>query len=145
MKKTLKLDLDLDVPGLLFALSAGIKAYKMAYRISREFNIRLKREKDLKFSGPGKRIQLHLNYFCDTGFHSFRLIENRGFDEEKSIFSGPIFAELKDFDFIFYCESRTELNEADCMSKLRKLEGLNLVAKYDPNRIKNRDYLIPDQ
>ncbi len=145
MKKTIKLDFDLVVEGKLFAISCAAKPFKLAFQLSREFGIKLAKEKDLKFSPVGKKSQLHLNYFCAKDQRIFRLIENRGFDEERKAFAGPIFSELKDFDFTFYCESHLELESSEFLKRLRMIPEINLVTEFDPNRLKNKDYLISDQ
>ncbi len=144
MKKTFKLEFELEIEGELFALSSSAKAYKLAFLISRSLKLDLRKGEDLKLNLGEKKIQSHLNYICKTGYHVFRLIENKGINLESGEAFGNLFRELRDFDFIFYMESQSGLDYSEIQDKIRKLPEVNLALKFDANKLKNKEILVAD-
>ena len=144
MKKTFRLDLELEVGGSLFVLLSSVRAYKMAFLISKALRISLKKNQDIKVTGPGKKILYHLNYLCQSDFQVYRLIENKGFEKDETTLSGPIFSELKDFDFILYIESQADLETEKILNKIRNMPEVSLIISYDAESLKAKEYLVSD-
>ena len=144
MKKTFRLDLELEVEGSLFALLSSSKAYKLAFLISKVLKIKFEKNQDIRVSGPGKKILFHLNYICKNDFQVFRLIENKGFEKDETTLSNTIFPELKDFDFIFYFESQVDLETEQIFRKIKKMPEVDLIISYDPEKLKGKEYLVSD-
>jgi hypothetical protein len=144
LKKTFRLDLGLEVEGSLFALLSSAKAYKMAFLLSKALKIKLKKDPDIRVPVAGKKILYHLNYICKKDFQVFRLIENKGFEKDKTSLSAPIFEELRDFDFVFYLESQVALETDQIFERIKKMPEVSLIISYDPNKLKGKEYLVSD-
>lgn len=142
MAKTKKIQLQPGEPeGELYGISTSLQAHKFIYFLNKQLFFDFNRIPDLStFCNRSEKMEEYTTYeHTDEELRAdFYLIVNFNGN-------GYLFAAQKQFQFILLIQTEAHKSHIDpVVQKIKKIEGVQLVYKLQPQTIKELDYFIDD-
>jgi hypothetical protein len=138
MRRT-KLVIDHELEGSVIGIVSTLKDYKLAWNINQVFKIDLILQPPLQIEFVKRSDLAIANYLYQTEFQSFRLVKNRGSDNN----SGYLIPELVNFDFFLMITGEQEiLSNEMALEKLHAIKGIEYFQLIEVERLKSKDNFI---
>ena len=125
----------------LYGIISPLKESKMTYLIEKFFNIELPKQEDIKIEFLNFNNLEISNYLYQERYANFRLLRNKSwFTTEKTNYIVP---EMKQFDFLLLLNGDVlEMSETELINEIKKIEYIQLVQKFDIEKLKSKENLI---
>lgn len=146
LKLDIAYDFDFDVIGLVSALPP----YQIAWQVNNHLQIDLVKQQDIDLHFTRKKLAIS-NFLYREKYSYLRIIRNKS-AEEKSAAPTELFEvstsdyflpELRKFDYIVLMEGTIrKLYTDEVVSRLNRIDNVQLVTPIDPDDIKDKDNLI---
>ena len=140
--KTYKLEVEYTYDFDLFGLVSSSKEHKLAWALNKYFNLRLKKQQDLKYDFFNKGQLVISNYLYTTEHSTFRLFRNKSVDLStmKKPFLVP---DIKEYDYVIQVSGAlSEFYQQELLSRFKLVPFIQYVKKFDPNSLKFKENLM---
>lgn len=140
--KATKLFVEYEYNFTLFAIISTVKEYKLAWRLNKNLELELYKEKDILFEfQKGGKMEIS-NYMYETEYSYVRLLKNKP-TEFSNIQKPYLLSELKDYDYFIQFEGEIgEFDEKSFREALQRLNEIQYVMHVSVDNLKSKENLL---